>query len=61
MVSTAESSIRVAVTGAAGQVGSSLIHFIAQGRAFGPNQSVILQLIELPHAENALKGVCMEM
>ena len=40
--------IRVAVTGAAGQIGSFLCHFIAQGRMFGPYQKVILHLVELP-------------
>ena len=53
--------IRVAVTGAAGQIGTFLCHFIAQGRMFGPYQKVILQLIELPQAEGALKGLCMEL
>jgi len=38
-----------------------LCHFIGQGRMFGPYQKVILQLIELPVAENALKGLCMEL
>jgi hypothetical protein len=40
--------IRVAVTGAAGQIGTFLCHFIAQGRMFGPYQKVIMQLVELP-------------
>lgn len=46
--------IRVAVTGAAGQIGAFLVNFIAQGRMFGPYQKVILQLIELPVAEKVL-------
>ena len=53
--------IRVAVTGAAGQIGSFLCHFIAQGRMFGPYQKVILHLIELPQAEGPLKGLAMEL
>ena len=55
--------IRVAVTGAAGQIGYSLLFRIASGAMFGPNQPVILQLIEIPdeRAMNALNGVCMEL
>lgn len=53
--------IRVAVTGAAGQIGSYLCHFIAQGRMFGPYQRVILHLVELPQAEGPLKGLEMEL
>ena len=43
-----QTPIRVAVTGAAGQIGTFLCHFIGQGRMFGPYQKVILQLVELP-------------
>lgn len=55
--------IRVAVTGAAGQIGYSLLFRIASGAMFGPNQPVILHLIEIPdeRALNALQGVCMEL
>ena len=55
--------IRVAVTGAAGQIGYSLLFRIASGAMFGPEQPVILQLIEIPdeRAMNALNGVCMEL
>jgi malate dehydrogenase len=53
--------IRVAVTGAAGQIGYSLLFPIASGAVFGPDQKVILQLLELPVALNALKGVEMEL
>ena len=53
--------IRVAITGAAGQIGGFLCHFIAQGRMFGPFQKVILHLIELPFAEQMLKGLVMEL
>ena len=55
--------IRVAVTGAAGQIGYSLLFRIASGAMFGPDQPVILHLIEIPDekAMNALQGVCMEL
>jgi malate dehydrogenase len=55
--------IRVAVTGAAGQIGYSLLFRIASGAAFGPEQPVILHLIEVPDekAQAALGGVCMEL
>ena len=55
--------IRVAVTGAAGQIGYSLLFRIASGAAFGPDQPVILHLIEIPDekAMAALGGVCMEL
>ena len=53
--------IRVAVTGAAGQIGYSLVFPIAAGHVFGPDQPVILQLLELPVALNALNGVRMEL
>jgi malate dehydrogenase len=55
--------IRVAITGAAGQIGYSLLFRIASGAMFGPNQPVILHLIEIPDekAMAALQGVCMEL
>ncbi len=53
--------IRVTVTGAAGQIGWPLCFMIAQGRMFGPYQKVILQLLELPAAEQTLKGLVMEL
>jgi malate dehydrogenase len=53
--------IRVAVTGAAGQIGYSLLIRIASGAMFGPNQKVALNLIELPQAMQALEGVVMEL
>ena len=55
--------IRVAVTGAAGQIGYSLLPRIASGDVFGPDQPVILQLIEIPveKAMQALEGVAMEL
>ncbi|MGC1817614.1 MAG: malate dehydrogenase [Casimicrobiaceae bacterium] len=55
--------VRVAVTGAAGQIGYSLLFRIASGQMLGPDQPVILQLLELPvdKAQSALKGVMMEI
>ncbi|QDT65830.1 malate dehydrogenase [Calycomorphotria hydatis] len=53
--------IRVAVTGAAGQIGYALIFRLASGEIFGPDQPVILHLIELPQALGALDGVEMEL
>jgi malate dehydrogenase len=55
--------IRVAITGAAGQIGYSLLFRIASGAMFGPEQPVILHLIEIPDekALAALGGVCMEL
>lgn len=58
-----KSPIRVAITGAAGQIGYSLLFRIASGAMFGPDQPVILHLIEIPDekAMKALGGVCMEL
>jgi len=53
--------IRVAVSGAAGQIGYALLYRIASGDAFGPQTPVILHLLELPQAQGALKGVEMEL
>jgi malate dehydrogenase len=53
--------IRVAVTGAAGQIGYSLLFRIASGSMFGPSQPVILHLIEIEPALPALNGVVMEL
>ena len=55
--------MRVAVTGAAGQIGYSLLPRIAAGEMLGKDQPVILQLLEIPHekAQKALKGVMMEL
>src|SRR5882724_10115224 len=53
--------IRVAVTGAAGQIGYSLLFRIASGSMFGPSQPVILHLIEIEAALPALQGVVMEL
>jgi malate dehydrogenase len=53
--------IRVAVTGAAGQIGYSLLFRLASGSVFGPDQPVALNLIEIEPALKALNGVCMEL
>ena len=53
--------IRVAVTGAAGQIGYSLLFRIASGQMFGPNQPVIIHMIEIEPALPALEGVAMEL
>ena len=55
------SPIRVAVTGSAGQIGYALIFRIASGQVFGPDQPVILHLIEVPPVMPALDGVGMEL
>ena len=55
------SPIKVAVTGAAGQIGYSLLFRIASGAMFGPDQPVHLSLIEIPPALGALEGVVMEL
>ena len=53
--------IRIAITGAAGQIGYALLFRIASGAVFGPDQRVKLNLIEIPNALDRLKGVIMEL
>ena len=53
--------IRVAVTGAAGQIGYSLLFRIASGEMLGKDQPVILQMLDLPQAQKACQGVIMEL
>src|SRR2546427_5987821 len=55
------SPIKVAVTGAAGQIGYSLVFRIASGAMFGPDRPIALSLIEIPNALAALEGVVMEL
>ena len=55
------SPIKIAVTGAAGQIGYSLIFRIASGEMFGAHQLIALHLIEIPNALGALDGVVMEL
>jgi malate dehydrogenase len=58
-----KSPVRVAITGAAGQIGYALLFRIAAGEMLGEDQPVILQMLEIPDekAQNALKGVMMEL
>ncbi len=56
-----KSPIKVAVTGAAGQIGYSLLFRIASGSMFGPDQPVELSLVEIPQALDPLQGVVMEL
>lgn len=56
-----KSPIRVAVTGAAGQIDYSLLFRIAAGDMLGQDQPVILQLLDIPQSQAALKGVVMEL
>ncbi len=53
--------VRVAVTGAAGQIGYAILFRIASGAMLGDDQPVILQLLEIPQAVGALEGVAMEL
>src|SRR5712671_4722529 len=56
-----KSPLKVAVTGAAGQIGYSLLFRIASGSMLGPDQPLELRLIEIPSALKALEGVVMEL
>ena len=58
---TTKPPIRVAITGAAGQIGYALLFRIASGAMFGPDQPVILHLIEIEPGMKPLEGVCMEL
>src|SRR5437588_1842143 len=58
---TMAETIRVAVTGAAGQVAYAMLGRLASGEVFGPDRKVILQLLEIPQAMQALEGVAMEL
>jgi malate dehydrogenase len=53
--------IKVSVTGAAGNIGYALLFRLASGDCFGKDQPIILQLLEIPRAMDALNGVCMEL
>ncbi|CAH1184778.1 unnamed protein product [Phyllotreta striolata] len=53
--------IRVVVTGAAGQIAYSLLYMVAKGDVFGPNQPVILHLLDIPPMMPVLEGVVMEL
>jgi malate dehydrogenase len=56
-----KAAIRVAITGAAGQIGYSLLFRIANGDLLGADQPVILQLLDIPPAQGVLRGVAMEL
>jgi malate dehydrogenase len=56
-----KSPIKVAITGAAGQIGYALVFRVASGAMFGPDQPVALHMIEIPAGFVALKGVVMEL
>ena len=56
-----KSPVRVTITGAAGQIGYQLAFRIASGQMLGNDQPVVLQLLEIPPALDALHGVCMEL
>ena len=53
--------IRIAITGAAGQIGYSMLFRIASGELLGTSQPIILQLLEIPQSQPALRGVAMEL
>ena len=53
--------VKVAVTGAAGQIGYSILPRLANGEVFGPDTRVSLHLLEIPQALGALEGVVMEL
>jgi malate dehydrogenase len=57
----ATSPVHVTVTGAAGHIGYALVHRIASGQLFGPDQPVVLRLLEIEPAMAALEGVVMEL
>ncbi len=56
-----KSAVRIAITGAAGNIGYAAAFRVAAGNMLGPDQPIILQLIEIPPALDALKGVEMEL
>lgn len=61
MQSTNKKPVRVAVTGAAGQICYSLLFRIASGDMLGRDQPVILHMIDIPQAQKALSGVAMQL
>jgi len=56
-----KSPVRVCITGAAGQIGYSLVFLIAKGEMFGQDQPLILHLLDIPQMEGVLHGVVMEI
>jgi len=61
MKQKSKTPVRVAITGAAGQIGYQLAFRIASGQLFGPDQPILLQLLEITPALGALSGVAMEL
>jgi malate dehydrogenase len=61
MKQKSKTPVRVAITGAAGQIGYQLAFRIASGQLFGPDQPIVLQLLEITPALGALTGVAMEL
>src|SRR5436190_9907354 len=61
MASTTKDPVRIAITGPAGNIGYSLVFRVASGSMLGPDQPVILHLLEIPPAMDALRGVAMEL
>jgi malate dehydrogenase len=57
----AKAPVHVTVTGAAGQIGYALVHRVASGQLLGPDQPVVLRLLEIEPAMSALEGVVMEL
>jgi malate dehydrogenase len=60
-MAASKSPVQVTVTGAAGQIGYSLVHRIAHGDLLGPDQPIVLRLLEIEPARSALEGVVMEL
>ena len=56
-----KSPIRIAITGAAGNIGYALVFRVAAGDVFGKDQPIILHLLEIPGAEDKLKALKMEI
>ncbi len=55
------SPLHITVTGAAGQIGYALVHRIASGQLLGPDQPIVLRLLEIEPAMKALEGLVMEL
>src|SRR5450759_4318836 len=60
-VDASRAPVHVTVTGAAGQIGYSIVFRIASGQLLGPDQAIDLRLLEIPQAMGALEGVAMEL
>lgn len=61
IIPTQAEPVRVCVTGAAGQIGYSLVYMVGSGAVFGPETPVILHLLDITPMMNVLNGVCMEI